>query len=291
MRAWFSFHGGHSGLFCRHAKDSLEAVVERAASLGFTHYGLSEHATRFRTEDLLDDELDLTPEDLAAAFEAYRREALRLAEQWAGRIELFVGFETERLPPAEWPERMAALRALGFDYIVGSVHEVDGHWFDVSAERTRALGEIMGGAEILRLAYFDALGELVAVLRPQVVGHLDLVRKFEPEGFAFSPAAMVRIGQVLETARETGAVLDVNCGGWRRGYGPVYPLPEILELARRIGVGVTLGDDSHGVDGVGAGLQESLRAVAAAGYREVQCLSRSADGVVWRPIPLDSVHA
>ena len=26
---WFSYHGGHSGQFCRHAKDMLAAVVER----------------------------------------------------------------------------------------------------------------------------------------------------------------------------------------------------------------------------------------------------------------------
>jgi histidinol phosphatase-like PHP family hydrolase len=42
--SWFSFHGGHSGSFCRHAKDDLVDVVERAIALGVTHYGLSEHA-------------------------------------------------------------------------------------------------------------------------------------------------------------------------------------------------------------------------------------------------------
>ena len=68
---WLSVHGGHSGEFCRHAKDDLASVVERAVALGFSHYGLSEHAPRFRQEDLLDDETDLTPRALAAAFARY----------------------------------------------------------------------------------------------------------------------------------------------------------------------------------------------------------------------------
>jgi histidinol-phosphatase (PHP family) len=52
-----------------------------------------------------------------------------------------------------------------------------------------------------------------------VVGHIDLVRKFEPAGFAFSKRVMTRVGQALQVVRDTGAVLDVNCGAWWRGYG------------------------------------------------------------------------
>src|SRR5438105_7706030 len=61
---WFSYHGGHSGQFCRHAKGELEAVVERAIATGFTHYGLSEHCPRYRSEDLFPGEEDLGPAGL-----------------------------------------------------------------------------------------------------------------------------------------------------------------------------------------------------------------------------------
>jgi len=46
-----------------------------------------------------------------------------------------------------------------------------------------------------------------------------------------------------------------------------------------MGVRVTLGDDSHGPDDVGVGLDACLRAIARAGYREVHRLGRR-DGVV-----------
>jgi hypothetical protein len=45
---WFSYHGGHSGEFCAHAKSSLEEVVDTAIARGFIHYGLSEHCPRYR---------------------------------------------------------------------------------------------------------------------------------------------------------------------------------------------------------------------------------------------------
>lgn len=50
-------HHSHSGQFCRHAKDDLEDVVSKAVELGFRTYGLTEHAPRYRDEDLFPEEV------------------------------------------------------------------------------------------------------------------------------------------------------------------------------------------------------------------------------------------
>ena len=179
---YFSYHGGHSGKYCRHARDGLRAIVERAIELGFSHYGLSEHCPRDRAQDMYSDETDLSPADLQRIFTDYATEARGLQSEFADRIELLVGMETERLPPEGWQTRMAQLRdAMAADYVVGSVHEVDGIWVDYDAEHTARAAEHCGGTEALRIRYFERLAELVTSLRPQVVGHLDLVRRFDPE--------------------------------------------------------------------------------------------------------------
>lgn len=277
---WFSYHSGHSGEFCRHAKGSLEAVVQAAIEAGFSHYGLSEHCPRDRHEDMFDDETDLTPADLARLFDDYTREAFRLRDAYADRIELLVGFETERLPPERWAERMRQIRSHGgFEYMIGSVHDVAGANIDFTPEHTRRVAEACGGREEMQIAYFEALAELVAELRPEVVGHIDLIRKFDGEAAGFSAPIWPHIERVLEAAREAGSVLDVNSGAYRRGLSPVYPLPAILEKARAMGVGVTLGDDGHSAHDVGAGLDACMRAIADAGYREVHYLARH-DGEV-----------
>jgi histidinol-phosphatase (PHP family) len=85
-------------------------------------------------------------------------------------------------------------------------------------------------------------------------------------------------------------VLDVNCGAHRRGLSPVYPLPEILKRARQMGIGVTLGDDSHGAHDVGVGLDACLKAIADAGYSEVAYLSRRDGAVGWQSTPLAEVR-
>jgi histidinol-phosphatase (PHP family) len=288
---WFSFHGGHSGEFCRHARGELARVVERAIELGFTHYGLSEHAPRYRPEDMLSGEEDLTPEDLARTFEAYAVHARSLREQVAGKLDLLVGFETERLPPGQWQERMNALRQrFEPDYIVGSVHDVDGLVIDFSPEATRAVADAMGGSEALQLRYFDAVADLVSTLRPEVVGHIDLIRKFDGPAPSFGPNVWRRIDVALEAVRSVAGVLEVNCATHRRGLGPVYPLVSILQRARSMGIRVTLGDDSHGAHDVGVGLDASLRAIAEAGYSEVSYLAKPDAEVIWKHAALADVR-
>lgn len=288
---WFSYHSGHSGQFCRHAKGDLQPVVERAIAAGFTHYGLSEHCPRYRREDLYSDEADLDPPKLEATFAEYARHAFALRERYEDRIQLLVGFETERLPPGDWAERMRALRASApFEYIVGSVHDVDGRYVDYKPEVTAALAADLGGPEALHVRYFDAVTELVTELRPEVVGHLDLVRKFDGPGARFSPRVFAHIERALEAVRAAGSVLDVNCGAHRRGLSPVYPLPEILARACDMGIGVTLGDDGHGAHDVGVGLDASLRAIAAAGYRRVHYLARVDGAVQWCTAELSEVR-
>jgi len=288
---WFSYHGGHSGEFCGHAKGQLAAVVSAAVEAGFSTYGLSEHAPRYRHEHLYPEERHLTPDDLVALFRRYVQTALELRDRHEKDLELLIGFETEALPVEGWADTMRQLRSSApFDYIVGSVHSIGDTWIDLNAETSERAAQACGGWEALRCTYFDRLAELVEALSPEIVGHVDLIRRFEPPEFRFSAGALRHAERVLEAARAEGAALEVNAAPARRGFGPVYPGPQVLARARQMNVPVTLGDDSHGPDGVGVGLDACLAAIAAAGYRDVHYLTRRDGAVVLASAPLDEVR-
>lgn len=288
---WFSYHSGHSGQYCQHAKGKLADVVQTAVEQGFSHYGLSEHCPRERVQDLYPNEEAGGTAQLAEAFESYNREARALQARYAGQIDILVGFETERLPPLRWAQYMTELRErYQPDYIIGSVHDVDGVWIDMSPELTEQAAEHCGGREALQRKYFVALADLVTTLRPEVVGHLDLVRKFDGPEAGFSPAVLAEAERTMEAIRAVGAVLDVNPGAYRRKLSPVYPLPELLIRARQMGIGVTLGDDGHGPHDVGAGLDACMTAIAAAGYQEVHYLGHLDGQVQLQSAPIAEVQ-
>ncbi len=289
---WFSYHGGHSGEFARHATGTLEEVVESAIRAGFSTYGVSEHAPRYRAEDLFPDESDLGVDDLVQMFEDYVERAVALRDRHADRIELLIGFETEVLPPEDWLPRMRALQSdhPEFDYVVGSVHHLDGASIDMHPKVTARVAREVGGKEVLERLYFDQVAEMVDQLRPEIVGHFDLIRKFDGPGASFGAGTTKHIEGALEAIRSAGAMLDVNAAPARRKLGPVYPLPPLLKRACEMEIPVTLGDDSHGPGDVGVGLDACLRAIEQAGYRRIHYLTRERGGVRRQSAPLEDVR-
>jgi histidinol-phosphatase (PHP family) len=285
--AWFSFHGGHSGEFCRHATGTLEEVLESAVAAGFTAYGVSEHAPKHRDEDLYADEADLSAADTQRSFRRYVERARELRERFADRLEVLIGFEAESVPPDRWPRVMRSLReSAPFDYVVGSVHHVAGWPIDESEDGYLAAAEALGGPRALERGYFAELAELVDTLRPEIVGHFDLVRWIQGKNPEFDRESWPAVERALEAVEANGALLDVNSSPVRKGLGPVYPMPAVLERARALGIRVTLGDDSHGPQQVGAALDQALAAIAAAGFRHVHCLRQRDGAVAVEPVPL-----
>ena len=50
-------HHSHSGQFCKHAKGTLEEVVQEAIRQRFQLFCLTEHVPRYREEDLYPEEV------------------------------------------------------------------------------------------------------------------------------------------------------------------------------------------------------------------------------------------
>ncbi|GFZ45238.1 hypothetical protein JCM24511_02964 [Saitozyma sp. JCM 24511] len=120
-------HHSHSGQFCRHAKDQLEEVVLEAIRQGFEVFGLSEHAPRYRVEDLFPEESDLSPRALAETYDSFLLVAADLRRKYAEQITLLLGLETDWITPLDSNGISRTLVSHPeIDYIVGSVHHVRG---------------------------------------------------------------------------------------------------------------------------------------------------------------------
>jgi histidinol-phosphatase (PHP family) len=131
---------------------------------------------------------------------------------------------------------------------------------------------------------------MVEQLRPEIVGHFDLIRKFDGPEASFGAGTWKHIEGALEAIRAAGAMLDVNAAPARRELGPVYPLPPLLKRACEMGIPVTLGDDSHGPGDVGVGLDACMRAIDQAGYRRIHYLTKELGELRRESAPLEDVR-
>lgn len=276
-----SLHGGHSGQFCDHATDTLREVIEAAIAQGIDTFGVSEHAPRTEDRFTYDEERALGWD--AAHFEslfcAYIDELKALADEYADRITIVRGYECEVVPEREHVAIMDRWRTRGgFVFRVGSVHYVRELQVDGPRPAFERALEVFGGIELLAVAYYDRVAQMVADLRPEVVGHLDLIRKHGAFcGLIDTPAVVAAQDRALEAVRQFDGILDLNTAGWRKNLGTPYPGPALVRRAQAMGIPFCFGDDSHGVRDVGFGLDEARAYLLEHGVRSITTLRADGD--------------
>lgn len=263
-----SVHGGHSGQFCDHAEDTLEDIVRAYIAHGYAWVGITEHMPPERDELSYPDELanGLNAADQQARFADYMSTCHRLRDKYASEIRILVGFETEAYSGYEhWVP--ATRKEFEPDYIVGSVHQLNDELIDGSPEWYRAAADAAGGVDELYCAYFDRQYEVIETLSPEVIGHFDLVRIFDPEYRArlVKPDIWKRIVRNLEAIRDLGSIMDFNLAALKKGQPEPYISRPVLEQALKMGIAVVPGDDSHGVGNVDQFWDEGVRILREAG--------------------------
>ncbi|KAI0299349.1 histidinol phosphate phosphatase H [Multifurca ochricompacta] len=275
-------HHSHSGQFCKHAVGLLEDVVKEASRQGFEIYGLTEHAPRYRTRDLYPEEIDISVDVLMTTFEAFLDEAHRLRRAYSSSLRVLVGLETENISVLDTDGLSTLLDAHKgrIDYIVGSVHHVNGIPIDFDLDTyRRCLGSIpLPTHENEKLCifldmYFDAQFELLNKFHPELIGHIDLCRLYTPDlRLPAFPRAWDRLERNVKFAIAYGALFEVNAAAFRKGWGTAYPGHDIVELIILHGGRFALSDDSHGPHSVGLNYGQTRDYLLRVGVQELWTL-------------------
>lgn len=281
-------HGIHAGTgkdHVQHGVDDLEAIAARAVSLGFPSLTFVIHSprlTRFRYASERATDVKFIRGDTAYFGFSARMEELRT--RFAGKLSIRFGVELEWLGTGlgmEWT-RAKLFQAPGVDFVILSVHfSHEGIPYDGSREDTERLISLRGGLDALWEGYFDEVIEAVDACADMasVVGHLDLPKLYAPLPGSFrdldsaDDGASHRLFSLLEMIAERSLALDVNLSGSRKGVG-IYPIQGILTRARRLGIPIALGTDTHNVEDLGKGYPEGIRYALDAGYRYYVSFSR-----------------
>ena len=264
-------------------KDAPRRVVEAAIEKGFDEIGFSSHAM------LPQDDVDwvLTPEKAPR----YAAEIRALADEFRGRIRVRLGVEADYVPGGARPD-YAVYAAIAPEYIIGSVHFVaapDGalvpvdHAPDLLAAGIR---EHFGGrAEAFVRAYFAQQREMVASFDFDVVGHLDLVRKFNAKHPYFDEGSgwyRDELERTADAVAASGKVAEVNTGAISRGWlDDAYPSADFRARLRARGVRFVLSADAHVADAIDCAFDRFGDAEAYVASLDDMRRLRSADRVAF----------
>jgi len=263
-----SVHGGHSGQFCNHAKNTLEEMVQTYITKGYAWVGITEHMPPVSDRFLYPDEVEagLSADGLSRRFDRYIKTCRALQADSADRIQIHVAFETECYQ-GSLDLAKTLIRKYAPDYVVGSVHHVNDIPFDYSRAFYQKAAKEHGSLDGLYAAYFDLQWEMIRSLKPRVVGHMDIIRIHDPayRSRLVKPDIWKRILRNLELIKELNLILDFNLRPLSRGEAEPYLSEPILKQACEMGIAIVPGDDSHKVAEIGMHMDEAIERLLLAG--------------------------
>jgi histidinol-phosphatase (PHP family) len=227
-----------------HTADAAEKFVERARECGVDEIGLTEHVYYFRqTRECWSRpyQTDRCVYDLDMYVDA-------VVEAKNRGLPVKLGLEVDWFPPGDEPLGQI-LAQYPWDYLLGSVHCVDGLSVDGGADR--GAWREWPAEEVWR-RYAEEWSRAARSGRFDVMSHPDLAKIFGVRGDD------ERYAEMAAAADEGDVALEISTAGLRKPVGELYPDERMLRASR---APVTFASDAHIPAHVG---EEFDRAIALA---------------------------
>ena len=218
-------------------KNTAEEMVQKAIELGLSEIGFSGHSYT---------EFDLEPCMTREGTESYKKEIKALKEKYKDKIKILLGIEYDY---------QSAEPLDDYDYILGSVHYIlkNGEYLCVDYSRDLQIdavnrlynGDFYGYIE----DYYSLVSDLYNKTKCDIIGHFDLITKFNSDGSLFDvnhPRYIDAWKSAADAVLKAPAAVEINTGGIARGYlkNP-YPAEEIIDYFKQNGKKLIFSSDCH----------------------------------------------
>ena len=217
-------------------REMVEAAIEKGLScIGFSGHGYTYFDERYCMS---------IPNVIK-----YITEINQLKEEFKGKIEIRCGVEQDYY---------SNFSRMGFDYIIGSVHyiKVNDEYIAVDDSADVLLDAVNkhfnGDIYSLCEEYFRCVSDVVAKTGADVIGHFDLISKFNEGEKLFDeshPRYVAAYQAAIDRLVEYSIPFEVNKGAISRGYRThPYPSRKQIEYIAEKGGTVVLTGDTHSAE-------------------------------------------
>lgn len=234
----------------------MEEVVKKAISLGLQEICFTEHVDHGVKA--------VTNCD----YPSYVREFERCSEIYGKDINLKLGIEFG-VQVHTMDQFQKDFDSYDFDFVIMSCHQVEDKEFwtkDFQKGRTQK--------EYNEKYYEEILNVIRSYKDYSVLGHLDMIKRYDDEGeYPFNKVEHL-ISEILRTAIHDGKGIEVNTSSFRYGLNDLTPSLDILKLYKSLGGEIiTIGSDSHKEPHLGYKIDEIQSILKGLGFEAIHTFS------------------
>ncbi len=269
---WTNYHT-HCEL-CDGEKLPLD-YTQRAIELGMAGLGFSSHAPV-----PFDSDWNMKESDQPL----YLRLVKEAQAEAYGRLPVFLGMEIDYIPGIVSPAD-DKWKLLGLDYTIGGVHyllpDAEGRYRSIDHKPEYLAEDVEklfgGGWRAMIELYFERVRQMITDAPPDIIAHLDLVKKFNHEHNFFDETASWyrdEIEATLDAVAASGKIMEVNTSRVAKDKHPEpYPGYWALERAFQKDISITLSADAHHPDMLTGGFDEVSDRLLQIGFEDLMTLS------------------
>lgn len=249
----YSFHI-HS-TFCD-GKNTPEEIVLAALEKGFLSIGFSGHG-------YTDFDLRYCMKDT----KGYLSEIRQLKEKYKNKIQIYIGVEEDAFSPVDRSQ---------FDYIIGSSHYFcrNNQYFPIDSNYDyfkKCLDLFQYDVVSLAECYYSSFCKYIAYRKPDIIGHFDVITKFDEldDSLFLQNTKYNKVAEkYAKIAAESNCIFEVNTGAIARGLCTTpYPRENLLHILKNMDAKIILSSDSHSVETIDFGFDETKQYLHDIGFR------------------------
>ena len=245
-------------------KNTLEEMVQAAIKRGMKEIGFTDHAPmQFYCDWSMDE----------SKVQDYKTEVLSLREKYKDQIKIYLGIEQDYYSIPADPH---------YDFILGSVHYVykNGQYLSVDISASEVHDFIMkqynGDVYAYCEDYFKSVGDIYEKTKCNIIGHFDLVTKFNeriPLIDINNPRYVNAYTEALNKLLKSPAIFEINTGAISRGYRTSpYPDNNMIDIVAKSGKPFAICSDTHNVESVDCNLEAEREKLDQKGYSYIKSL-------------------
>ena len=271
--------------FCDGHGDPEEYVLS-ALKNGFQSIGFSSHAPMpFPYPKILKIE----------NLESYLSNIRNLKAKYAGQIEIYASLELDYFEKPEYQTFYLEIRKR-LDYTLASIHFMQhpetGKLYGIDSnlpEFQESIEAIFAGdIKAYVKKYYSMVEDMVRVYQPDIIGHFDVLKKYnKQEAFFREEETWYReiVCKTLDTIADSKSIVEVNTGGLARGSTvSLYPSLWILKECRKRGIPLAVNSDAHHPDQIASFYERAEAEIKEAGYDRIRVLKNG----TWQDSFIDS---
>ncbi|MEI0516254.1 histidinol-phosphatase [Brachyspira murdochii] len=248
-------------------KNTVEENIEAAINKGLISIGFSGHS------HFDEDDTSMSRENTFKYLENIKK----AKDIYKDKIEVYLGIEGDYYSNLNKDTD----KEMGLDYRIGSVHYVDdgkSNYFpiDMSKESFNDTINYFGNIREVIYRYYDNVIKMIEKQNPDIIGHLDLVRKYNLNKEYFTEEEdwyLKKIDEVVEVIKKSGSIAEINTKIMNKNnLNAHYPNKNTIKKLLENNIPIMINSDAHNANNIDHCYKEVIEELKKLGVSNIKVL-------------------